>query len=117
MRNTIRIFLACRIALLHWRAAQSSDCDAPRSVCLHDGTGFPQKSLPPLFRMYFPVFLAGESACKRYPANESCPRLPLLGATSLGSIVIAWGSAVGGTTPKYTFESNVFPLLWPNPDA
>src|SRR5438874_5108513 len=105
MRNTIRIYLACRIALLHWRAAQSSDCDAPRSVCLHDGTPFPQKSLLPSFRMYFPVFLAAEPTCNRYPANESRPRPPLPGATSFGSTVNAWASVVGSVMPKYTFES------------
>src|SRR5207253_8342650 len=90
MRNTIRIYLACRIALLHWRAAQSSDCDAPRSVCLHDGTPFPQKSLLPLFRMYFPVFLAAETTCTPHPANESRPQPTLPRATSFGSTVHAW---------------------------
>src|SRR5215469_1145376 len=110
-------FCSFMTACLHLWAAQSSDCTAPRSVCLHDGTRFPQKSPPPLFWMYVPVPLAAEPACKRYPANESRPRPPLPGATSLGSTVNARASAAGGATPKYTFASSIFSLLWPNPDA
>src|SRR5882762_11273316 len=57
-------------ALLH-----PSDCEAPRSVLLHDGAAFPQKSWPPLFSMSLPLLLARDFGCNRYP-DSVCRPIP-----------------------------------------